>query len=124
VGRLAETAATEHLRAIGWGILGRNVRIGRDEIDIIALEPGPVRTIVVVEVRSRSGHGFGDGRESVDARKVARLYRSASSLRRRGFIDHLVLPDGTDWRIDLLSLVRDRGGSWSVAAHIRGLEPP
>ncbi len=51
-GRQAETDAAQHLQAIGWEVLARNIRAGRDEIDVLALDPGPPRCLVVVEVRS------------------------------------------------------------------------
>ncbi len=65
-------------------MLARNLRVGRDEIDIVALEPGSPPTLVVVEVRSRSRPGFGSAVETVDRRKVARLYRALAALPREG----------------------------------------
>jgi len=125
IGAAAEDAAVEHLRASGWTILARNLRIGDDEIDIVALEPGRRPTLVVVEVRSRSGPRFGAAVESVDARKVARLYRAAMSLRRTGH-PSVALARGrrTLWRVDLITLSRAAGRSWTVETHLRGLMPP
>lgn len=124
VGAAAEEAAAEHLSAVGWTILARNLRIGDDEVDIVALEPGRLPTLVIVEVRSRSGPRFGDAVESVDARKVARLYRAAMSLRRTGH-PCLALAHGRRmrWRVDLITLSRSAGEGWSVKAHLRGLMP-
>ena len=123
VGAAAEAAAVCHLSDKGWAILARNVRLGRDELDIVALEPGPPSCLVLVEVRSRSTAAFGSPRESVDARKVARLYRAGMALRRQGYpgLDRSIarLP----WRVDLLTLVR-RAGAWRVEVHVRGLETP
>lgn len=123
VGASAEVAAASFLRAAGWSILARNIRLGRDELDIVALEPGPRSWLVLVEVRSGSGPAFGSPRESVDARKVARLYRAGLALRRLGHpgLDRSIgrLP----WRVDLLTLIW-RAGAWHVEAHLRGLEPP
>jgi putative endonuclease len=125
VGAQAEDAAAAHLTGLGWQILGRNLRLGRDELDIVALEPGRRATLVIVEVRSRSGPGFGDAVESVDARKVARLYRAALALRQGGHpqidLDMVGLPS---WRVDLLALARTRAGDWDVEQHLRGLAPP
>jgi putative endonuclease len=123
IGAAAESAAADHLRAAGWTVLGRNLLIGRDEVDILARDPADV--IVVVEVRGRSGTGFGAPIESVDARKVARLYRAASSLRRSG---HQAVPPGSlagvAWRVDLLTLQRGPGDDWVVERHLQGLRPP
>lgn len=125
IGAAAESAAVEHLRCAGWLVLGRNLRVGRDEVDIVAQEPGEPGVTVVVEVRARTGAGFGAAEESVDARKVARLYRAAWTLRRQG---HASLPVAGStqaaWRVDLLTLRRDARGRWRVERHLRGLQPP
>jgi Holliday junction resolvase-like predicted endonuclease len=125
IGAAAEAAAVAYLRRAGWLVLGRNVRVGRDEIDILALEPGEVAVTVVLEVRARSGPGFGAAVESVDARKVARLYRAAWNLQREGCRG---LPAdataGAVWRVDLLTLVRGSDGDWRIEQHMRGLAPP
>ncbi len=124
VGAAAEEAAAAYLQANGWLILERNVRIGPDEIDIVALEPGARATIVIVEVRSRSGRGFGSALESVDGRKVARLYRAAMGLRRR--VHPAVVPalsPAPMWRVDLV-VMRRSGPDWKVEGHLRSLAPP
>ena len=59
-----------HLRGLGWTILARNVRVGRSELDIVARGPSDPGALVVVEVRSRSGPGFGAAEESVGRAKV------------------------------------------------------
>ena len=125
IGAAAEDAAAEHLANLGWELLARNLRVERDELDIVALEPGRRPTVVVVEVRSRSQAAFGSAAESVDGAKVARLYRAALALRRGGYglveLDLLGLPS---WRVDLLSLQRTCDGGWAVRQHLRGLAPP
>ena len=40
IGAAAEDAAAAHLAGLGWQVLARNLRVGRDELDIVALEPG------------------------------------------------------------------------------------
>lgn len=105
-------------------ILARNVRLGEQEIDIVALEHGRPRTLVIVEVRSRSGPNFGAAVESVDARKVARLYGAALRLHQTG---HDALSAGAlrlPWRVDLLTLRREGRARWRVEGHLRGLAPP
>lgn len=125
IGTTAEGAAASYLQAAGWTVLARNVRVGRDEVDIVALEPGPAGDFVVVEVRARSRPGFGDAVESVDAGKVSRLYRASLALRR----DHQAHGTRVDrwrrrWRVDLLTLRLAADGRWRVERHLRGLEPP
>jgi len=123
IGRSGEDAAARYLAGQGWRIIGRNIRVDRDELDIVALDAARPTQLVIVEVRASSRGGFGHPLESVDARKVARLYRAASRLTRSGGVatpDHRI--DG--WRVDLVTLSRSGARDWTVTAHLRGLEPP
>src|SRR5262245_50612105 len=76
LGDRAETLVADHLANAGWTILERNVRVGRDELDLVAIDPGPPRCIVVVEVRWRASRAFGLAEETVDGRKQARIRRA------------------------------------------------
>jgi Holliday junction resolvase-like predicted endonuclease len=86
----AEVRVATHLAGMGWRVLGRQVRVGRAEVDILAIDPGPPAALVIVEVRWRARRDFGLAEETVDGRKRARLHRAAFMLRDGG-----VLPDGT-----------------------------
>ena len=123
IGAAAERAAAAYLIGLGWTVIARNVFVSDLEIDIVAREPDPLGTFVIVEVRSRSGPSFGAAVESVDARKVARLYRAAGSLRRGG---HPAVASrcAEEWRVDLLTLRRTARAVWIVDVHLRGLTPP
>ena len=113
-GAAAEAAAVSHLVAQGWAVLGRNLRVDGVELDILAQTPQPGSRLVIVEVRARSGPGFGSALESVDWRKVARLYRAALGLAGAGRVP----------RVDLMALRRTSTGAWKVEEHLRGVEPP
>ena len=89
-GDAAEALIADRLQAMGWSILGRNVHIGRHEIDLVAVDPGPPRTLVVIEVRWRAARDFGLPEETVDHRKRVRV-RSAAY----GLLDRGTLPDGS-----------------------------
>ena len=89
-GDAAEDGVAARLQAAGWTILGRNVHVGRYELDLIAVDPGPPRSLVAVEVRMRSGRAFGLPEETVDARKRIRVRAAAYGLLERG-----TLPDGS-----------------------------
>jgi len=89
-GDAAEAGVAAHLAERGWQVLGSHVRVGRAEIDLIAIDPGPAPALVVVEVRWRSRRDYGLPEETVDGRKRARLHRAAFALREAGR-----LPDGT-----------------------------
>lgn len=87
-GDAAEDLVGSRLLAAGWRVLGRRVRVGRAELDIVAVDPaGP--TLVVVEVRWRSRRDFGLAEETIDRRKAARLRVAALALAVAG-----TLPDG------------------------------
>ncbi len=90
LGDAAEQRVADRLAAAGWSILGRNVHVGRFELDLIAIDPGPPRMLVAVEVRWRAGRGFGLPEETVDGRKRVRVRAAAYGLLERG-----ALPDGS-----------------------------
>ncbi|NGM81172.1 YraN family protein [Paenibacillus sp. 7124] len=74
-GRAAEEAAVLYLHAKGYTIVERNWSCRAGEIDIIAEQGG---RLIFVEVRSRSGSPLqGTPEESVDARKMERVRRTA-----------------------------------------------
>jgi putative endonuclease len=89
-GDAAETLVSARLLEAGWTVLARNVHVGRHELDLVAVDPGPPRALVIVEVRWRASRGFGIGEETVDYRKRSRLRLAAYGLLDRGS-----LPDGT-----------------------------
>jgi len=86
----AELLVVERLVAAGWRILGRKVRVGRAELDIVAIDQAPPQRLVIVEVRARARRDYGLPEETVDARKRIRLRRAAQALR-----EHGSLADGT-----------------------------
>ena len=92
-------------------MLGRNVRVGRDELDIVAIDPGPPPSLTVVEVRWRARRDFGLAEETFDHRKRRRVWRAIATLRE---LEHL--PDGTvlpriPVRVDLVVVEPpERGG--------------
>ena len=89
-GDAAETLVAGRLAEAGWTVLARNVHVGRHELDIVAVDPGPPAALVVVEVRWRSGRGYGLPEETVDHRKRIRVRAAAYGLLDRG-----ILPDGS-----------------------------
>jgi putative endonuclease len=83
-GDAAETRVAELLANAGWTILARNVHVGRHELDLVAIDPGPPAALVVIEVRWRAGREFGLPEETVDHRKRARVRAAAYGLLDRG----------------------------------------
>jgi putative endonuclease len=117
-GDVAEARVADALRRRGWVILARQVRVDRAELDIVALDPGPPASVVVVEVRSRRSPCFGTQEERLDEAKLHRLYRAMTTLRARGHLPGgAALPHGLEWRVDLVAL---DGGAGRLR-HLRGL---
>jgi putative endonuclease len=100
-----ETVAAEFLRRAGLRILERRYRTRLGEIDLIA-EDGTV--LVFVEVKARSGSGFGRPAEAVDRRKQQRLGRVATLyLQRRGWLER-------SCRFDVVEILAGSDGRYRV----------
>jgi putative endonuclease len=91
LGDAAEQVVADTLETQGWTILGRNVHVGRAELDLVGVDPGPPSALVIVEVRWRRRRDFGLAEETVDARKRLRIHRAAYGLLDRGGYPHLPL---------------------------------
>jgi Holliday junction resolvase-like predicted endonuclease len=124
VGRQAEVVAGRALDARGWRILARNVIVGRDEIDLVCLDPDGGSTLVFVEVRGHSSSRFGAAEESVDGRKLARTYRAAIVLVRSGWAAQQGIDPRIPWRVDVIAVELVPRLSCAVGGptvrHIRG----
>jgi putative endonuclease len=77
LGALGEQLATDHLGRLGLRILTRNWRCRYGELDVIAVDP-TTNTVVFVEVKTRTGDGFGGLAYAVTAQKARRLRRLAA----------------------------------------------
>lgn len=77
IGQRAEDAALDYLQGLGLEVLGRNVRVGHLEVDLLVRE-GPV--VAVVEVRTRGEGAWVGPFASVDARKRRRLIAAGRAL--------------------------------------------
>jgi putative endonuclease len=75
-GRAAERRALWHYRLRGYRVLGTNVWIGGNELDLI-LRRG--RQLVFCEVKAKAGARYGDPFAMVTAEKQRRLRRAAEA---------------------------------------------
>ena len=76
IGALGERLAADHLIGLGLRIVARNWRCRYGELDLIAVDAA-ADTVVFVEVKTRTGDGFGGLAQAVTAQKVRRLRRLA-----------------------------------------------
>jgi len=80
LGRRGEDEAARYLKSLGYRIVGRRERILRGDLDIVALDG---RTVVFVEVRSRSDTRHGHPAETVGGVKQRRIADLATAYIRR-----------------------------------------
>ncbi|MEU6784283.1 YraN family protein [Nonomuraea angiospora] len=109
LGKQGEQVAVTYLEAEGMKIIARNWRCRHGEIDIIAEEGS---TLVVVEVKTRSGRSHGTALESVSPVKLARLRMLAAkwlATQPRTF---------RTVRVDVVALERFAGDF--ALSHVRG----
>jgi putative endonuclease len=113
IGRCGEEAAVRHLLAAGYVVLCRNWRCELGEIDIVARD-GDV--LVICEVKTRSGLGFGSPLEAVSWEKAARLRRLAG----RWLAEHSDVR-AASVRIDVVGVLR-QGSAPARIEHVRGID--
>ena len=111
LGRYGEDLAVPHLEAAGLEILARNWRSRAGELDVVAREG---RAVVFVEVKTRSGTGFGMPAEAVGQVKARRIRQLACAW----LVEHRP-PGADDLRFDVISVVRESGRA-PVVHHLRG----
>lgn len=109
LGRVGEELAARFLQASGYVILERNWRCRSGEIDLICRKGD---RIVFVEVRTRSGKGYGTPEESVDARKQRQVRETALVyLQRKGWLEKPV-------SFDVVAVRRYGNESEALCRHI------
>ena len=111
VGQYGERLAATHLVDAGWDILDRNWRCSQGEIDIVAMDGD---TVVVVEVKTRTGTNFGHPAEAVTPIKLARLRRLAGQWL------HEHASGAPESRIDVIAIVIPRSGAAQIE-HLIGV---
>ena len=107
-GRRFEDHAARYLSAAGWTLLGRNVRAGRREIDLV-IRRG--RTVAFVEVKGRRDDRTGDPLAAITPRKQIEIARVAREwIRTHG-------RPGDEYRFDAVA-VRCRPGGRVEVEHV------
>jgi len=110
LGRYGEQVAAQHLVDQGLVVLERNWRCDVGEIDIVARDGD---TLVVCEVKTRSGTGYGSPLEAVTEEKARRLRRLAARWVQASGLHPPAI------RIDVVAVLASGRGPASVQ-HVRG----
>jgi len=105
IGDRAERAAEEHLSALGFVILERNLRVGRDEIDLLVQKDD---LVAIVEVRMRGLTAFEGPLASIDKKKRDKLVRAAERLWRERWSKD---PNAPRLRFDVVGVRVDESGT-------------
>jgi putative endonuclease len=95
LGKRGEQLTVEFLQKLGYFILERNWRLGKNEIDIIARDG---KYIVVVEVKTRSSNQVAEPETAVTRDKQKALIRAANAYVSSKHIDSEV-------RFDIVSIL-------------------
>ncbi len=113
-GRIGEAIAAEYLRLIGFGIIERNLRIGKNEIDIVASDGD---CLVFVEVKTRRSGRFGPAAAAVGKEKILGIRRAAGR-----YLNRPGTPGGfSESRIDVIAVELDRSGDRMTVELLRGV---
>ncbi len=91
LGERGEDAAARFLKKRGYKIVARQRGAGHGDLDIVAVDPSDLRgrTVVFVEVKTRSSLEMGHPAEAVDAVKQRQLTRLALAfLKRHGLLEY------------------------------------
>jgi putative endonuclease len=92
-----EQAAIRFLNASGYVVLAHRFRVGRNDLDLV-IRRGAL--VAFVEVKTRTGAGYGAGREAIGWRKRQALGRVAEVWRLR------YGAPGDIYRFDVVEIVR------------------
>jgi putative endonuclease len=98
LGHRGEAEAASYLRSIGYRIVATRERILRGDIDLVALDG---RTVVFVEVRSRSSTAHGHPAETIGYHKQRRVAQLATAYIRRHHLEDCSV------RIDVVTVTFD-----------------
>lgn len=116
LGRRGERLAARHLKRCGYRILHRNLCLGSDEADLIALDPDG-RTLVVVEVKTRRSDYLAP-ETNISRQKQRSVARVGARLLQRP--EHRDRP----LRFDVMSIHWPGGGKPQVRHHVGAFQSP
>ena len=86
LGLVGEKSAVKYLKSKKYKILETNYKRVTGEIDIIAKDQ--TEQVVFIEVKTRTGHEYGNPSEAVTQKKIEKYYRVATEyLQREKLLD-------------------------------------
>ena len=104
LGRKGEALAKTLLENSGYEILDENWTHGKAEVDLIAYKD---KVIIFVEVKTRTGNGYGEPEDFVDDRKQKLLVNAAD--------EYIYLMDHQgDVRFDIISILFDKQANYKI----------
>lgn len=114
LGARGEAAAARYLKRQGYKVISRGGRSPFGELDIIAVDG---RTVVFVEVKTRSSHDAGHPTEAVGRDKQQRLTRLALGfLKRHELLEHPA-------RFDVVAVTWPTGAKQPAIEHFKNAFP-
>jgi putative endonuclease len=105
-GAAGEDFAANFVEGLGWTIIGRNVRVGRGELDIVAMDGDE---LVIIEVRTRKIGRISPAETTVGPMKIRRIIKSA-----REYVGRIAFSGA--WRIDVVAVTKNNEGG--IAAEL------
>lgn len=77
LGRFGEDLALDYLQDKGYKLIGQNIKLFCGEIDLLMSDKA---VLVIIEVKTKSGAGFGLPQEMIDYKKKHKLIQLAKAL--------------------------------------------
>ncbi len=100
LGAWGEEEAVKYLRTKGYEILEQDWKMGKRDLDVIALTEDE-STMVFVEVKTRTGDDYQQPQEAVTRRKIKNLAVAANAYVKTYHLD-------VDIRFDIISIIGHR----------------
>lgn len=124
LGKRGEDYAARYLKRLGYHVVGRQVDLHVGELDIVAVDFNAVdtktddrRTIVFVEVKTRTSTAAGSPAEAVDDLRQERMTRAALAyLKSHGLLEYRA-------RFDVIALTWPEGAREPTVEHIQNAFP-
>lgn len=114
LGKRGEDFAARYLKRLGYHIVGRQIDLRVGELDIVAVD---VRTVVFVEVKTRTSCDAGSPAEAVDDLRQQRMTRAALAyLKSHGLLEYPA-------RFDVIALTWPDGAREPTLEHFKDAFP-